>query len=819
MIQVTQTDDLIQINNVYKTMFDTLLRSSENTNKFYSGVPVDLEEESLLHLIQYNHSTSSWKYNVTTKLDGVRFLLCIHPSLNSVVFINRIPSFFVPVLIGTNVVYSQNYLLKGMFDGEYYQDTHTFFVFDILYYENEHVCVLPFTERQQRLDVFFSSKRIEREYLDVLHEHTGIQIKKKPYIDLSSLSDMDDIQQYVENDFTARFGREYRFDGLVFTPTDTKYILFDSWKYPQNIMYKWKPRHEHTIDFKFEQTLEKESTNGIPLIYSQNRHDPFVVKNHHDNIAENVHITLVAKQRVEKGQVFECDIDNQYIVFSIVPMFENARQSRVLGDLVLKKETFVLFYIKETVLKESYTNTPQVSTKAGDNVYTDFRPTDIEVRVYNITENDVPAESVCKCVLVHHTDSLLYYCIQKVQDRETTQAYAFFKAQSETEKMKKSSCTVNIRVYTDINPQDTLPVLNEDGSPLAMKNEDGTVYVRLTNQTGQLVQQNTTCKCVKLYQGIDIHTRRLREDKQKANTPRAAHTILRLHRLNIDINTILPYLRNPTNMNTLYSVLTAEENIPFPKWQMQSLYLQTIKYLFVPNTESIIMRYNRQKNKNTEFEIRIGHYGTNTRSGVTSSHFEWLMKTLETYQFLYTYSASIDINDNDHVRTSYYIQNTATEKEFTDVFVKPKINVYKSIKKIQHDVKNYSSVYTSLSSQKKQSLEDLFGYSFRISVATEQPAVSTSIQQGKTYDMHLKEAKTNKQSVRYKERHSFVFFPNWCIDLTHVVISKDEQQNEKRYEVEIEFKPTSTQNEINIDEMNTVLVFVLMNLYGKSRLI
>ena len=195
------------------------------------------------------------------------------------------------------------------------------------------------------------------------------------------------------------------------------------------------------------------------------------------------------------------------------------------------------------------------------------------------------------------------------------------------------------------------------------------------------------------------------------------------------------------------------------------------------------------------------------------------MKTLETYQFLYTYSASIDINDNDHVRTSYYIQNTATEKEFTDVFVKPKINVYKSIKKIQHDVKNYSSVYTSLSSQKKQSLEDLFGYSFRISVATEQPAVSTSIQQGKTYDMHLKEAKTNKQSVRYKERHSFVFFPNWCIDLTHVVISKDEQQNEKRYEVEIEFKPTSTQNEINIDEMNTVFVFVLMNLYGKSRLI
>lgn len=45
------------------------------------------------------------------------------------------------------------------------------------------------------------------------------------------------------------------FDGIIFTPLDTEYV-FGSWKNYKNILYKWKPSEEQTVDFKIKKTNE-----------------------------------------------------------------------------------------------------------------------------------------------------------------------------------------------------------------------------------------------------------------------------------------------------------------------------------------------------------------------------------------------------------------------------------------------------------------------------------------------------------------------------------------------------------------------------------
>lgn len=45
------------------------------------------------------------------------------------------------------------------------------------------------------------------------------------------------------------------FDGIIFTPIDTQY-LFGSWTDYKNILYKWKPSEEQTVDFRIKKTNE-----------------------------------------------------------------------------------------------------------------------------------------------------------------------------------------------------------------------------------------------------------------------------------------------------------------------------------------------------------------------------------------------------------------------------------------------------------------------------------------------------------------------------------------------------------------------------------
>ena len=76
------------------------------------------------------------------------------------------------------------------------------------------------------------------------------------------LTDINDFYGFVTMYFTRNpnlstlnLKLPLKFDGLIFTPRFTRYILADNWKYPSNILYKWKPVSHETIDFVLEKKL------------------------------------------------------------------------------------------------------------------------------------------------------------------------------------------------------------------------------------------------------------------------------------------------------------------------------------------------------------------------------------------------------------------------------------------------------------------------------------------------------------------------------------------------------------------------------------
>ena len=108
-----------------------------------------------------------------------------------------------------------------------------------------------------------------------------------------------------------------------------------------------------------------------------------------------------------------------------------------------------------------------------------------------------------------------------------------------------------------------------------------------------------------------------------------------------------------------------------------------------------------------------------------------------------------------------------------------------------------------------------------MSVAQEDDAICTAIKKG--YDFHSHILQSNVRIIRYKERYSYEFFKNWIIDLTHVTTKygpfSETQKIYNSHEVEIEFKAYSKEDIIDITELNKVILFVLINLYGKSKIL
>ena len=106
-----------KIEMFYSSIFQNYLDPIK-LKKFYGGQPVSMMPESLIHISQKRIEDGEFNYNISAKLDGMRMLLFLHPSMDGfVIFIDRSMNFFEPVVPFVN---SCNFIC--LFDGEMYEN-------------------------------------------------------------------------------------------------------------------------------------------------------------------------------------------------------------------------------------------------------------------------------------------------------------------------------------------------------------------------------------------------------------------------------------------------------------------------------------------------------------------------------------------------------------------------------------------------------------------------------------------------------------------------------------------------------------------------
>ena len=311
--------------NIYASLFVDYLPENKRY-KFYGSQPISMMAESIMHITERRKNDNEFLYNITAKLDGTRMLLLLHATLSFPVFIDRSMNFFE-----TAIPYKYTNSNICLFDGEMYENV--FFVFDMIYY-NGYLCEYCFETRLRTLQELLDGNR-DRFTDDVVSpftKYTQIFIISKLYLELKGFKDYltSDLYTFVTNYFSENpvlhnIGLKFplKFDGLIFTPRFTRYILADNWKFPSNILYKWKPESKETIDFVLEKrnirqndSSKRQTKKTIGLVEGFN-HRLIAFKTHKDcnKFAIIEHGNDVV---IDSSHVYECCYDKKKDTFIIV---------------------------------------------------------------------------------------------------------------------------------------------------------------------------------------------------------------------------------------------------------------------------------------------------------------------------------------------------------------------------------------------------------------------------------------------------------------------------------------------------------------------
>ena len=207
------TNDDIKKKSFYNTMLNTISnivgKISKNTSSFRYVLN---NVKNLTTIVYYNSILEKIdNFFVTLKLDGERVLL-IYKDTNLFKFDSNQ---YEKVDLDIN----DKSIDKFIFDCELYNNT--FYVFDIIAYNNDFICRQPFVERLNKL-------------ITIINNINNKKILCKEYNKLNVNNYCDVIKNTYNN-------TKLDVDGLIFTSMNEEY------KFTSN--YKWKPVEFLTIDF------------------------------------------------------------------------------------------------------------------------------------------------------------------------------------------------------------------------------------------------------------------------------------------------------------------------------------------------------------------------------------------------------------------------------------------------------------------------------------------------------------------------------------------------------------------------------------------
>lgn len=226
--------------------------SNENDERdfFPAPQPVSLERRDLQKLIDY-------EYLVCAKSDGMRFILICYGG-NSYMVDRAFKFYKVNLSFKNNELYKCNEpydnKLGAIFDGELVlnkQNKWQYVIHDCINIKGENISKNIFPLRYSEITKFINNY--------CMQENNEFKITSKQFFPFRQLNLLNKLM--TENKL------DHEIDGIIFTP---KYKKVGS--YTQYDLFKWKPRHLHTFDFKINKDEKGISAyvnkNGMHILYA-----------------------------------------------------------------------------------------------------------------------------------------------------------------------------------------------------------------------------------------------------------------------------------------------------------------------------------------------------------------------------------------------------------------------------------------------------------------------------------------------------------------------------------------------------------------------
>lgn len=251
---------------------------------FPAPQPVSLERRDLSKLMEH-------EYIVCAKSDGMRFLLMCNGG--HCYMVDRAFKFYKVNLQFKNTLYkttSCNDALGGIFDGELVmnkQGKWQYVIHDCINIHGKDVSNNIFPVRYSEII------KLTCDYW--IAEGSDFRITSKQFFPLKQLCLLDELIKEDKLD--------HRTDGIICIPKNRKVG-----SHTQYDLFKWKPRHLHTFDFKIIKGIE-----GITAFVNKNGiHVPYAFAPHGSK-EEEIFLEGLAKNCPEftNNTIVECDYDDK----------------------------------------------------------------------------------------------------------------------------------------------------------------------------------------------------------------------------------------------------------------------------------------------------------------------------------------------------------------------------------------------------------------------------------------------------------------------------------------------------------------------------
>ncbi len=270
-------------------------QTTDERDFFPAPQPVSLERRDLSKLIEH-------EYLVCAKSDGMRFLLVCYSG--NCYMVDRAFKFYkVALIFKNNQLYNSNgpltNLLGGIFDGELVlnkQGKWQYVIHDCINIYGKDISKNIFPARYSEIMKLICDYWVS--------EGSEFRITSKQFFPFKQLG--------LLNKLIKEDKLDHKTDGIICTPKNKKVG-----SHTQYDLFKWKPRHLHTFDFKIVKGVD-----GITAFVNKNGiHVPYASTSHGSQ-EEQIFLAGLSKNCPEfiNNAIVECDYDDTNDIYTPIKL-------------------------------------------------------------------------------------------------------------------------------------------------------------------------------------------------------------------------------------------------------------------------------------------------------------------------------------------------------------------------------------------------------------------------------------------------------------------------------------------------------------------